>query len=233
MAICLNTKSALILYQELLNSEYFVDKSAMIEHISKRIRTNTKYVCITKPRRFGKTSVLNMLGAYYGKAYDAADLFEGSAISKCASYTDHLNQYNVISLCLNEIPLDWSRYEDYIAQFNNAIIHDVKESYPALKDQTFEKASDALAATGDSFIFLIDEWDYIFSHELYPEHQGAFLEFLRNLLKDKSYVALVYMTGVLPIKKYSTGSALNMFDEYTMLKDRYFEGYFGFMESEV
>ena len=88
MAICLNTKSALILYQELLNSEYFVDKSAMIEHISKRIRTNTKYVCITKPRRFGKTSVLNMLGAYYGKAYDAADLFEGSAISKCASYTE-------------------------------------------------------------------------------------------------------------------------------------------------
>lgn len=233
MAICLNTKSALILYQELLNSEYFVDKSAMIEHISKRIRTNTKYVCITKPRRFGKTSILNMLGAYYGKAYDTADLFEGSAISKCTSYADHLNQYNVISLCLNEIPLDWSRYEDYIAQFNNAMIHDVKESYPALKDQTFEKASDALAATGDSFIFLIDEWDYIFSHELYPEHQGAFLEFLRNLLKDKSYVALVYMTGVLPIKKYSTGSALNMFDEYTMLKDRYFEEYFGFMEREV
>ncbi len=233
MAICLNTKSALILYQELLNSEYFVDKSAMIEHISKRIRTNTKYVCITKPRRFGKTSVLNMLGAYYGKAYDAADLFEGSAISKCASYTDHLNQYHVISLCLNEIPLDWSRYEDYIAQFNNAIIHDVKESYPALKDQTFEKASDALAATGDSFIFLIDEWDYIFSHELYPEHQGAFLEFLRNLLKDKSYVALVYMTGVLPIKKYSTGSALNMFKEYTMLKDPFFEECFGFTENEV
>lgn len=233
MAICLNTKSALILYQELLNSEYYVDKSAMIEHISKRIRTNTKYVCITKPSRFGKTSILNMLGAYYGKAYDTADLFEGSAISKCTSYADHLNQYNVISLCLNEIPLDWSRYEDYIAQFNNAMIHDVKENYPALKDQTFEKASDALAATGDSFIFLIDEWDYIFSHELYPEHQGAFLEFLRNLLKDKSYVALVYMTGVLPIKKYSTGSALNMFDEYTMLKDRYFEGYFGFMEREV
>ncbi len=233
MAVCLNTKSALILYQDLVNSEYFVDKSAIIGHISKRIRTNAKYVCITKPRRFGKTSVLNMLGAYYGKAYDSKDLFKGSAISKSASYTVHLNQYNVINLCLNEIPLDLSRYEDYIAQFNNAIISDVKESYPALQDKTFEKASDALAATGDEFIFIIDEWDYIFSHELYPEHQGAFLEFLRNLLKDKPYVALTYMTGVLPIKKYSTGSALNMFDEYTMLKDHFFEDYFGFLESEV
>lgn len=233
MAICLNTKSALILYQDLLNSEYFVDKSAIIEHISKRIRTNTKYICITKPRRFGKTSVLNMLGAYYCKAYDAKALFEGSAISQSKSYAAHLNRYNVINLCLNEIPLDLSRYEDYIAQFNNAIINDIQENYPALKDKTFEKASDALAATEDEFIFIIDEWDYIFSHELYPEHQGAFLEFLRNLLKDKPYVALAYMTGVLPIKKYSTGSALNMFKEYTMLKDPFFETYFGFTEDEV
>ncbi|MDE6912718.1 MAG: ATP-binding protein [Lachnospiraceae bacterium] len=233
MAVCLNTKAALILYQDLVNSEYFVDKSAIIEHISKRIRTNTKYICITKPRRFGKTSVLNMLGAYYCKAYDAKGLFEGSVISQSKSYAVHLNQYNVIRLCLNEIPLDRSRYEDYIAQFNHAIISDIQESYPALKDKTFEKASDALSATGDEFIFIIDEWDYIFSHELYPQQQGEFLEFLRNLLKDKPYVALAYMTGVLPIQKYSTGSALNMFDEYTMLKDRFFEEYFGFMENEV
>lgn len=233
MAFCLNTNSALILYQDLVNSEYFVDKSAIIEHISKRIRTSTKYVCVTKPRRFGKTSVLNMLGAYYCRAHDAKELFEGSAISQRKSYTVHLNRYNVINLCLNEIPLDRSRYEDYIARFNNVIISDIQESYPALKNKTFEKASDALIATGDEFIFIIDEWDYIFSHELYPEHHGDFLEFLRNLLKDRPYVALTYMTGVLPIKKYSTGSALNMFDEYTMLKDHIFGEYFGFLEREV
>ena len=233
MAFCLNTKSALILYQELVNSEYFVDKSAMITHISKRIRTNTKYVCVTKPRRFGKTSVLNMLGAYYCKAYDAKDLFGGSAVSQSPSYAVHLNRYNVINLCLNEIPLDRSRYEDYIAQFNSGIINDMQESYSELKDKTFEKASDALAATGDEFIFIIDEWDYIFSHEMYQEHQEDFLEFLLNLLKDKAYVALVYMTGVLPIKKYSAGSARNMFKEYTMLKDPFFETYFGFTEEEV
>ncbi|MDE5700133.1 MAG: ATP-binding protein [Lachnospiraceae bacterium] len=233
MAVCLNTKSALILYQELLNSEYFVDKSGIIEKISKRIRTNTKYVCITKPRRFGKTSILNMLGAYYCKTYDARALFDNLDVSKAETYTTHLNKYNVINLCLSEIPLDRSCYTDYLAQFNNAIINDIREAYPALQDKEFEKASDALTATGDEFIFIIDEWDYIFSHELYPEHDSDFLEFLRNLLKDKPYVALTYMTGVLPLKKYSTGSALNMFKEYTMLKDPFFDKYFGFTEEEV
>ncbi len=92
---------------------------------------------------------------------------------------------------------------------------------------------DLLTATGDEFIFLIDEWDYIFSHDLFRESQGRFLEFLRNLLKDRPYVALAYMTGVLPIQKYSTGSALNMFDEYTMLNDSFFDDYFGFTEEEV
>ena len=129
MAVCLNTKSALILYQELVNSEFFVDKSTMITYISKRIRTNTKYVCIPKPRRFGKTSVLNMLGAYDCKAYDVKALFENAKIRD-----------NVINLCLNEIPLDRSRYEDYIAQFNDAIINDVREAYPALKDRKFKTA---------------------------------------------------------------------------------------------
>ena len=233
MAFCLNTNSALILYRDLVNSEYFVDKSAIIEHISKRIRTSTKYVCVTKPRRFGKTSVLNMLGAYYCKAYDARELFEGLEISKNPSFAVHLNQYNVISLCLNQLPDKNDSYEDYINYIKNCIKQDIEAAYPALNGKDFGSVADMLTATGDEFIFIIDEWDYIFSHEIYPEHQGDFLEFLRNLLKDKAYVALVYMTGVLPIKKYSTGSALNMFKEYTMLKDPFFETYFGFTEEEV
>ena len=98
MAVCLNTRSALILYKELVDSPYFVDKSALIENMNKRIRTNMKYVCITKPRRFGKTSVLNMLEAYYCKAYDTAALFDGLSISSSETYAVHLNQYNVIHL---------------------------------------------------------------------------------------------------------------------------------------
>lgn len=233
MALCLNTESSLILYTELVNSEYFVDKSAMIEAINKRIRTNTKYVCITKPRRFGKTSILNMLGAYYGKAYDAREVFDKLNISKNGTYKTHLNQYNVISLSLNDLPDDGSTYEDYINLIKESITDDIKEAYPELREKKFHRISDLLTATKEQFIFIIDEWDYLFSHELFIEHHSAFLEFLRNLLKDRPYVALTYMTGVLPIKKYSMGSALNMFREYTMLKDPFFEKYFGFTESEV
>ena len=87
--------------------------------------------------------------------------------------------------------------------------------------------------TQEKFIFIFDEWDYIFNNNMFVENQNDFLEFLRNLLKDQPYVALCYMTGVLPIKKYSSGSALNMFDEYTFLKDRKFGEYFGFVEEEV
>ena len=233
MTTCLNTKSALILYQELLNSEYFVDKSAIIENISKRIRTNTKYVCITKPRRFGKTSILNMLGTYFGKAYNSKDIFDKLQISKSKNYRTYLNKYNIIHITLNDLPENGNTYEHYISLIRESLIDDIKECYPQLKDTKFRKLSELLTATEDEFIFLIDEWDYIFSHELYPENQGDFLEFLRDLLKDRPYVALTYMTGVLPIKKYSTGSALNMFKEYTMLKDPFFEEYFGFTESEV
>ena len=233
MTTCLNTKSALILYQELLNSEYFVDKSAIIENISKRIRTNTKYVCLTKPRRFGKTSILNMLGTYFGKAYNSKDIFDKLQISKSKNYRTYLNKYNIIHITLNDLPEDGNTYEHYISLIRESLIDDIKECYPQLKDTKFRKLSELLTATEDEFIFMIDEWDYIFSHELYPEHQGDFLEFLRDLLKDRPYVALTYMTGVLPIKKYSTGSALNMFKEYTMLKDPFFEKYFGFTESEV
>ena len=127
MALCLNTETPLILYTELVNSEFFVDKSAMIEAINKRIRTNTKYICITKPRRFGKTSILNMLGAYYGKAYDAKGVFEHLDISKSGAYNTHLNQYNVISLSLNDLPDDGSTYEDYINLIKESITEDIKE----------------------------------------------------------------------------------------------------------
>jgi len=233
MAVCLNTKSAYKDFNMLARDNYFVDKSGIIEAVNARINTKNRYLCITKPRRFGKTSVLNMLGAYYCKAYDSAALFDGLEVSKTDAYMTHLNKYNVISLCLNNLSDKGSAYDDYINLIKNSIKHDICEAYPKLQDRDFNSISEMLTATEDEFIFIIDEWDYIFSHELYPEHYSHFLEFLRNLLKDKPYVALAYMTGVLPIKKYSTGSALNMFDEYTMLNDRLFEEYFGFLETEV
>lgn len=233
MAIYLNTNAAYKDFEMLRNDRYFVDKSAMIEKVSERIKTKNRYLCITKPRRFGKTSALNMLGAYYGKAYPSDALFEGLDISTSKSYASHLNKYNIINISMNGLPETGNTYADYLELVVESIKDDIKEAYPELEKKEFRRLPDLLAATGDEFIFIIDEWDYIFSHDLYRENQSDFLEFLRSLLKDQPYVALAYMTGVLPIKKYSTGSALNMFDEYTMLNDSFFEEYFGFTEEEV
>lgn len=233
MALYLNTNVSCKDFQMLRNDKYFVDKSAIIEKINERIKTKNRFLCITKPRRFGKTSVLNMLGAYYGKAYPTRELFAGLHICNSQSYPLHLNKYNLIHFSMNELSGRGNTYQDYIGRFERNLRNDILEAYPDLTGREFDSLSDLFTATGDEFIFIIDEWDYIFSHEIYRENHGDFLEFLRNLLKDRPYAALVYMTGVLPIKKYSTGSALNMFKEYTMLNDPYFEEYFGFTEKEV
>lgn len=233
MAFCLNSNYPYKDFNMLVHDVFFVDKSGIIEHISKKIRTKNRFLCITKPRRFGKTSVLNMLGAYYGKAYDSKPLFDNLAVSKSKDYETHLNQYNIITLSFNNLSDIGNTYNDYIDFVKESIKRDVFAVYPELKAENFHSISSLLSATGDDYIFIMDEWDYIFSHNLYPENQRDFLEFLRDLLKDRPYVAFAYMTGVLPIKKYSTGSALNMFQEYTMLNDPIFEEYFGFTQDEV
>lgn len=233
MALCLNTDTAYKDFKMLKTDRYFVDKSAMIEMVNERIKTKNRFLCITKPRRFGKTSVLNMLGAYYGKCYCTEGLFQDLHISKSQSYSLHLNKYHIIRFSMNELPGQKKSYADYIERFETILRNDIRQAYPKLQIQEFTSLPDLLTATGDEFIFIIDEWDYIFNHELFTENEADFLEFLRDLLKDRTYVALAYMTGVLPIKRYSTGSALNMFDEYTMLHDSVFDEYFGFTQEET
>lgn len=109
----------------------------------------------------------------------------------------------------------------------------IHDKYPQIDPSEYFTINHMLNATNDKFIFIFDEWDYIFTNNLFENNQNDFLEFIRQLLKDQPYVALAYMTGVLPIKKYSSGSALNMFDEYTFLKDRIYDEYFGFTNEEV
>lgn len=233
MAIYLNTNKPLENYKRLLNTEYFVDKSYMIRKLNKMVNTANCYVCITRPRRFGKSSVADMLGAYYSKAVDSKEIFNKLQIGECDNYKEYINKYNVITISFNKIPDRGNSFDDYINMIKESLIRDIEEAYPQIKDKKYFTISDMLNDTKEKFIFIFDEWDYIFNNDIFIENQNDFLEFLRNLLKDQPYVSLCYMTGVLPIKKYSSGSALNMFDEYTFLKDRIFGEYFGFTDSEV
>lgn len=233
MAVYLNTRKSFENFKELSSYEYFVDKSNIISLINKKISTSDKYICITRPRRFGKSSVADMLGAYYTKAVNSREIFDKLEVSESESYEANLNKYNVISISFNKIPEDDINFNNYMNMIKTSLINDIKNAYPKIKDNSYFTISDMLMDTEEKFIFIFDEWDYIFSNNLFEKNQNDFLEFIRQLLKDQPYVALAYMTGVLPIKKYSSGSALNMFDEFTFLKDRIYDEYFGFTEEEV
>ena len=233
MGLYLNSDSILKKYTRLYKNEYFVDKSLIINQINKLIGSFDVYLCVTRPRRFGKTSLINMLGAYYSKAADSSQIFDTLKISQANGYREHLNKYNVISISFNEIPDNLKTYNQYINNITNQVKKEVISEFNLTDIEESDSLKRVLQKSKQQFIFLLDEWDYIFNNNLFEESQDKFLEFLRNLLKDESYVELCYMTGVLPIKKYSSGSALNMFDEFTFLKDRKFGEYFGFTEDEV
>lgn len=233
MAIYLNTPKPYENYKKIYRSKHFVDKSLIIEELNERIDTTQGYVCITRPRRFGKSSIVDMLGAYYSKSIDSKEIFDKLKISECESYSDNLNKYNVIKIDFSELPNERCSYEEYINMIKSTIIRDIESAYKDVDIKSVDNISRLLEETNDKFIFIFDEWDFIFNRGLFEENQDDFLEFLRGMLKDKSYVALAYMTGILPIKKHSSGSALNMFEEFTFLKDRKFEEYFGFTEEEV
>ena len=233
MAIYLNSINPYENYKSLYRSKYFVDKSLVIDKLNEVIETSDKYICITRPRRFGKSSVADMIGAYYSKAVNSKEVFENLKISNEDNYKEYLNKYNVISISFNEIPDNMKSYDDYISNIINELKKELINNFKINYIDKTDSLKRILEKSQEKFIFIFDEWDYIFNNNLFEEHQNDFLEFLRNLLKDRSYVALAYMTGVLPIKKYSSGSALNMFDEYTFLKDRSFSEFFGFTEEEV
>ncbi|MGL6106420.1 AAA family ATPase [Romboutsia sp.] len=231
MAIYLNTDKSLENFKQLTNGKYFVDKTLIIDGINKKINTVDKYLCVTRPRRFGKSSIAEMLTSYYSKAIKSDIIFENLKISKCESYRQHLNKYNLIKIDFSD--LNSKNYEEYIGKIITNLKAEVLEFFPNIKVRDNYDLWDILYETKEKFVFILDEWDFIFNKELFTDKHEEYLEFLRNLLKDKSYVALAYMTGILPIKKYSSGSALNMFDEYTFLKDRVYEEYFGFTDEEV
>ncbi len=218
--------------------KFFVDKTKMIEDINNLIGIKDRYVCITRPRRFGKTINAMMLACYYSKNADFKNLFDKLEISKSDSYLKHLNMHNVIHMTFNQLPSLNCTYRDFINRYISFLYKDLSEVYSDFEINENMIISDAFTSiynkTGESFIFIIDEWDYIFNNNLFSEDDRKnFLEFLRNLLKDQPYVELAYMTGVLPIAKYSQGSAINMFREYNILNDKIYNKYFGFTLEET
>ncbi|WP_049945611.1 AAA family ATPase [Candidatus Stoquefichus massiliensis] len=197
-----------------------------------QVRDN-KYICITRPRRFGKRINANILAAYYTKGYDSHELFDDLKIAKAENYENHMNKYSVIYIDFSILPDPCDSYQQYISWIKSALIHDLQTMYH-IDYIANAPISYTLNQTHDTFIFILDEWDSIFYKDFMSEKDKIdYLQFLKGLLKDQPYVDLVYMTGVLPIAKYSSGSELNMFREYSFMNDPIYDKYFGFSEDEV
>ena len=217
-------------------NKYFVDKTALIQQMNELIDTSDRFVCITRPRRFGKSINALMLATYYANSTNAKGIFDGLNISKYDTYLEHLNKHNVIYISFNAGNDLFETYSDYKRFFRDGLIEDLQEICPDIRTDLpiSEIFKQVMNKTDKSFIFILDEWDYIFNNNKYSQDDRKnFLEFLTDLLKDKPYVELAYMTGVLPIAKYSSGSTINMFREKTFLNDTVYEKYFGFTQEEV
>ncbi|MGN1167889.1 MAG: AAA family ATPase [Lachnospiraceae bacterium] len=225
-------------FQRSLNSEIYVDKSELIGYTNSVLGTNQQYLCVSRPRRFGKSMALDMLAAYYGRFNDSNRQFEKLKISQKEGYRRHLNQYNVISINMQEFLSNSGNVDEMLTMLKKRLLFDIRAQYPdvVLFDEnnlTFT-LQDIFNQEKIPFVILIDEWDCIFREKKGAEQeQKQYLDFLRDWLKDKSYTALVYMTGILPIKKYGSHSALNMFLEFSMTNPREMEEYVGFTEAEV
>ena len=221
-----------------LNSEIYVDKSNLLVKTNRFIRTQQRFICISRPRRFGKTMAANMLSAYYSVGKEANNLFGNLAIAKHPTYEKHLNQYNVLMINMQEFLSQTNSVTEMLSLLQSTIISELIEEHPDIvlknQDNFIQTMKDTYQWTKRPFIILVDEWDCLFrEYKDDVESQKKYLDFLRLWMKDQIYVGLAYMTGILPIKKYGSHSALNMFEEYSMTDPSQFLDYFGFTVSET
>ncbi|WP_406042392.1 AAA family ATPase [Succinimonas sp.] len=236
----------------------FVDKTDFIEIISSKINDVKRFFAVTRPRRFGKTVTAHMLSAYFSKGYEGQNIFNGLKISGKDSYEKHLNKHNVIYIDMNSVR---DRYKEYVEDedlqvkgvttfvdfLKYKIVKELKENekYADLLGKSDEVGKKSLLSAlqvicgyaKEKFILIMDEWDLVYRDYRYDTKlQKDFIDLLTSLFKSddgQSCFALAYLTGILPIKKYNSQSALNTFLEYNMLAPEPFEAYFGFTEAEI
>ena len=237
MGFYLNSGKSHAIYKSEASKPYFVDKTLILEELCPLVEQGNNHICITRPRRFGKTVMANMISAFFSKGVDSTELFEKLAIGK-TNAMKHRNQYNVIHIDFSKYNDECKNYKDYITNIKELMKEDLYKVYPDCEFREKATVSEDLMRIylkeKEHFLFVLDEWDAVFHIPFVTqEDKRTYLMFLKDLLKDQPYVSLAYMTGILPIAKYSSGSELNMFLEYDIATSERFSEYFGFLDSEV
>ena len=228
-------------FRESVNSQIYVDKTGMLQYLNRVMETEDKYICVSRPRRFGKSITAKMIAAYYDKSCDSHSIFEHLKIAESDLYEDKMNQSDVLYLDISWFRSNAGAAEYVVSMLQNAVIKELRAAYPDIveKDEVSLPVAlaDIHAATGAKYVVIIDEWDCLFREDRFNEKvQEEYIELLRGLFKtgpSQRFIRLAYITGILPIKKYGTQSALNHFKEYTMIKPLLLAEYVGFTETEV
>lgn len=221
-----------------VRSKIYVDKTRLIAYTNEVFGTEQKYICVSRPRRFGKSMAANMLCAYYSKECDSQTLFSGLNIECDKSYHTFLNKYDVLFLNIQQLLSSAEDSERLVSYIQKTVLEELRLIYGDMISMQETRLPSALASvyarSKQGFVIIIDEWDCVF-RELKEkgEVQKEYLDFLKDLFKDRTYVKLAYMTGILPIKKYGTHSALNVFYEYSMTDPKRLAEFVGFTEDEV
>lgn len=230
-----------VAFQTAVVSKIYVDKTKLIEFTNSVLGTQQAFICNSRPRRFGKSITANMLTAYYSKGCDSAKLFSGLEIEKTSDFSQYLNKYDVIHFDVQWCLMMAGSAEKTVSFIEKNILKELRSVYGSVISEDVQNAADAISdvntATGNRFVIIIDEWDVLIRDEGSNKSvQEEYVNFLRGLFKGTEptkYIALAYLTGILPIKKYKTQSALNNFLEYTMINPGNLAQYVGFTESEV
>ncbi|MBQ8724362.1 MAG: AAA family ATPase, partial [Oscillospiraceae bacterium] len=225
-------------FKEAVDSEIYIDKSMLIAFTNKNARTLQKNICVSRPRRFGKSMAADMLVAYYSRGCDSIELFKDLKIAQHPSFEKHLNKYNVIHVNMLDELTESESVSKMIAALKKKILWELEEEFGEIRCYDWNDLVMVMKTihnkTGQQFVIIIDEWDCLFRKYVNDTAaQKAYLDFLCLWMKGKSYIALAYMTGILPIKKYGEHSALNMFDEFSMTNQRDLAEFTGFTEQEV
>lgn len=228
------------------DTKIFVDKTDMIRYLNSVVNTRQRYVSVSRPRRFGKTMAAEMICAYYDRTAESTDLFSQSKLanSQCkdaffdqGAWDRYLGTFDVIHLVMTDFIKTERAVTESLAIICKRLLLELSETYPNVSydsSDLFYSMDRFYRSTGVPFVLVIDEWDAVFRiRQTDTIGQKAYLDFLRDWIKDKSYIALAYMTGILPIKKYGKHSALNMFTEYSMMFPQELAQYSGFTTSEV
>ncbi|MCD7884721.1 MAG: ATP-binding protein [Lachnospiraceae bacterium] len=239
MGYYLNPEDIIDIYRRETVKPYFVDKTEMLNELIPLVEQQGSYISVTRPRRFGKSVVAAMIGSFFGKGVDSSEVFARLKVAGNEDYAKHLNQHNLIYIDFSRDVVNCTSYEQYISIIKKRLMRDLKKTYPDAEIDD-EDSMGAILRTvsleyhNEKFLMIFDEWDYVFHKGYFTEaDRGKFTAFLGDITKGRAYVEMAYLTGVLPIKKYSASDTMNHFAEYNMANSIRFREYFGFTNAEV